>query len=257
MSMQQPELVVEQRDRVLVLTLNRPQTRNAITRDLAERLAEALDLLDTRDELSAGILTGTGPAFCSGMDLKGFARGEVPVIPGRGFAGFTERRPAKPLIAAVNGFALAGGFELVLACDLVVATHSSVFGLPEVKRGLTAAAGGLLRLRERIPYHVAMELILTGEQFSAADAHAYGLVNRLVSDDELIPAAMELAERIAHNAPLSVTASKRVFIDSADWPETERFARQEEFLAPVRQSADAREGALAFAEKRDPAWSGR
>lgn len=250
------ELLVEQRDRVLVLTLNRPGARNAVNLALAEQIAGALDLLDQRADLSVGVLAGNGPAFCAGMDLKGFARGELPVVPGRGFAGLVARRPRKPLVAAVDGFALAGGFEIVLACDLIVASHRAVFGLPEVRRGLCAAGGGLLRLRERLPYHVAMELVLTGASLNAATAHAYGLVNRLVEPGQALEAAIELAGEVARNAPLALVASKQVFQQALDWPEEERFDRQEAFVGPVRLSADAREGALAFTEKREPIWTG-
>ncbi|AHH17531.1 carnitinyl-CoA dehydratase [Nocardia nova SH22a] len=250
------ELVVEEHGRVLVLRLNRPQARNAVNLALATRIAAALDTLDERTDLSVGIITGNGPAFCAGMDLKAFAAGERPVVEGRGFAGLVRRPPRKPLIAAVDGFALAGGFEIVLACDLVVASKSSVFGLPEVRRGLAAAGGGLLRLRERLPYHIAMELVLTGDTFDAQAAYDYGLVNRLTEPGRALPAALELAEAMAGNAPLAMAASKRVFIESREWTDAEGFDRQEAYVDPVRRSNDAREGATAFAEKRAPVWSG-
>ncbi|MEU6561522.1 crotonase/enoyl-CoA hydratase family protein [Nocardia nova] len=250
------ELVVEEHGRVLVLRLNRPQARNAVNLALATRIAAALDTLDERTDLSVGIITGNGPAFCAGMDLKAFAAGERPVVEGRGFAGLVRRPPRKPLIAAVDGFALAGGFEIVLACDLVVASKSSVFGLPEVRRGLAAAGGGLLRLRERLPYHIAMELVLTGDTFDAQAAYDYGLVNRLTEPGRALPAALELAEAMAGNAPLAMAASKRVFIESREWTDAEGFDRQEAYVDPVRRSKDAREGATAFAEKRAPVWSG-
>lgn len=251
------ELLVEERGRVLLLTLNRPQARNALTESISYSIAAALDRLDERDDLSIGVLAGNGPVFCAGMDLKGFARGERPVVPGRGLAGFAGARPRKPLIAAVDGPALAGGFELVLACDLVVASRRARFGLPEVKRGLCAAGGGLMRLRERIPYHLAMELTLTGDPIDAERAEALGLVNHLVAEGEALPGALELAERIAQNAPLALAASKQVLVESQDWPENERFERQETYVDPVRRSQDAREGALSFAEKRPPVWTGR
>jgi enoyl-CoA hydratase len=190
------------------------------------------------------------------MDLKGFARGERPVVPGRGFAGLVERPPAKPLVAAVEGYALAGGFEIVLACDLVVASRTAVFGLPEVKRGLTAAGGGLFRLPRRIPYHLAMELVLTGRHWPATEAAAAGLVNRLVDEGKAVEEAVALATEIAANAPLALAASKRVIVESAGWPLDEAFERQHEIVDPVRRSNDAKEGARAFAEKRAPVWTG-
>ncbi|MBE1536976.1 crotonase/enoyl-CoA hydratase family protein [Actinomadura algeriensis] len=251
-----PELIVEEHGRVLVLTMNRPAARNAMSQGMAHRIAEALDVLDSRADLAVGVITGAGGTFCAGMDLKGFVRGERPVVEGRGFAGLVRRPPRKPLIAAVEGYALAGGFEIVLACDLVVASREARFGLPEVKRGLTAAAGGLLRLQHRVPHHLAMELVLTGRMWSAPDAAEVHLVNRLTEPGGARDAALELAAEIAANAPLALAASKEVLVRSADWPLDEQFDRQEEIVAPVRASADAKEGATAFAEKREPRWSG-
>jgi enoyl-CoA hydratase len=250
-------LLLDERGKVLVLTLNRPQARNAMTLQLSQSIAAALDLLDQRPDLSVGVIAGAGTAFCAGMDLKGFARGERPVVEGRGFAGLVQKPPRKPLIAAVDGFALAGGFEIVLACDLVVASRRAVFGLPEVRRGLTANAGGLMRLRERIPYHLALEFVLTGETFDAERAASLGLVNRLVEPGQAVEESVALAEIIAANAPFAVATSKQVFMHSADWPEGERFTRQEEYVDAVRRSADAQEGARAFAEKRAPVWTGK
>jgi enoyl-CoA hydratase len=253
----QPDLLVEERGRVLVLTMNRPRSRNAVSMAMAEQIAAALDLLDRRDDLSVAVITGAGGTFCAGMDLNAFGRGERAVVEDRGFAGIAERPPDKPLIAAVEGWALAGGFEVVLACDLVVASEGAAFGLPEVKRGLTAAAGGLLRLQHRIPYHLAMELVLTGRVWSAPEAAAVHLVNRLVPAGTTLQAAMELAEEVAQNAPLALTASKQVLVRSVDWPLEQRFDRQQEYVDPVRRSTDAQEGALAFVEKRPPRWTGR
>jgi enoyl-CoA hydratase len=250
------ELTVEEHGRVLVLTMNRPAARNAMTLAMATDIAAALSMLDERTGLSVGVITGAGGTFCAGMDLKRFAAGERPVVSGRGFAGLVQRPPAKPLIAAVEGYALAGGFEIALACDLIVASCEAKFGLPEVKRGLTAAAGGLLRLQRRVPYHLAMELILTGRMLPAPDAAAVHLVNRLTEPGATRTEALTLAGEIAANAPLALTASKRVLVESADWPLAEQFARQEAYVDPVRRSADAREGAVAFAEKRAPRWSG-
>jgi enoyl-CoA hydratase len=251
------ELLVERRGPVLVLQFNRPQARNAMSLSLAEAIAAALDELDSDPTLSVGVLTGAGGTFCAGMDLKDFAAGRRPVVEGRGFAGIVQQPPRKPLIAAVEGYALAGGFEIVLACDLVVASRTATFGLPEVKRGLTAAAGGLFRLPRRIPYHLAMELVLTGRMWPATEAATAGLVGRLVEPGEALNAALELAAEIGANAPLALAASKRVIVDSADWPLEEAFARQEQHVDPVRKSADAQEGARAFAEKRSPVWTGR
>lgn len=242
---------------ILVITINRPEARNAVTAAVAAGVAAALDDLDGRDDLTVGIITGAGGTFCAGMDLKGFLRGERPTVPGRGFAGITEAPPAKPLIAAVEGYALAGGCEIALACDMVVAARGATFGIPEVRRGLAAAAGGLMRLPERIPRGVAMELALTGGFLPAARAYELGLVNRLADDGGALAAARELAGQIAANGPLAVRASKRVIVESPSWPEAERWRRQGEILGPVFASQDAREGARAFAEKRSPNWHGR
>lgn len=251
------ELLVERRGAVLVMQMNRPQARNAMSLHLAERIAEALDDLDADPTLSVGVFAGAGGTFCAGMDLKDFAAGRRPVVPGRGFAGLVQQSPRKPLIAAVEGYALAGGFEIVLACDLVVAARSATFGLPEVKRGLTAAAGGLFRLPRRIPYHLAMELVLTGRMWPATEAAEAGLVNRLVEQGGALDAAIDLATEVSANAPLALAASKQVVVESAGWPLDEAFQRQEEYVDPIRTSEDAREGARAFAEKRAPVWTGR
>jgi len=250
------DVLVEERGRGLIITINRPQARNAIDAAVTRGVAAALDTLDSRKDLSIGILTGAGGTFCAGMDLKAFLRGENVSIPGRGLAGMAETPPRKPMIAAVEGYALAGGCELVLACDLVVAAEDAKFGIPEVKRGLVAGAGGLLRLPARIPRQLAMEFALTGDFFSATDAHRYGLVNHLAAPGEALAGAISLAERITKNAPLAIQATKEIINRSADWTSDVAFARQQDILKPVFESADAREGALAFAEKRDPAWKG-
>ena len=250
------ELRVEEHGRVLVMTMDRPEARNAMSLRMAGEVAEALDVLDERPDLSVGVITGAGGTFCAGMDLKGFARGERPVVEGRGFAGLVKRPPRKPLIAAVEGYALAGGFEIVLSCDLVVASREAKFGLPEVKRGLTAAAGGLLRLQHRVPHHLAMELVLTGRMWPAEEAAAVHLVNRLSEPGQALDVALDLANEVAANAPLALAASKQVLVRSVDWSLEEQFDRQEEVVNPVRESADAKEGALAFVEKRPPVWSG-
>ena len=191
--MSEDELLVEVDASVLILTMNRPRKRNAMTRALGEMIAAALDDLDQRDDLAAAVLTGAGGTFCSGMDLKGFLAGELPAVPGRGFGGLTERPPSKPLVAAVEGYALAGGFELVLACDLVVASSSALFGLPEVRRGLVARGGGLIRLPERLPRALALELILTGDTLGAERAGSFGLVNRVVEPGTAVNYAVRVS----------------------------------------------------------------
>jgi enoyl-CoA hydratase len=253
----EPVVLTEERDGVLLVTLNRPDQRNAVDAAVARGIAAALDRLDATPELRAGILTGAGKGFCAGMDLKAFVRGEQPSTPERGFAGIVERPPDKPLIAAIEGFAVAGGLEVALACDLIVAARGARLGIPEVKRGLVAAAGALLRLPQRIPYHVAMELALTGEPIDAERAAALGLVNRLAEPGEAVAVARDLAAQIAANGPLALAASKRILVEAPGWPAGERWARQAALVGPVRGSEDAREGARAFAEKRAPAWRGQ
>ncbi len=248
-------VLVEQRDRILIITINRPQAKNAVNAAVSRGLADAMDRLDAEDGLSVGILTGAGGSFCAGMDLKAFARGENVVVEGRGM-GFTERPPVKPLIAAVEGYALAGGTELALATDLIVASKDSAFGIPEVKRGLVAGGGGLLRLPQRIPYAIAMELALTGENLSAERAHELGLVNVLAEPGAALEAAIGLAERITANGPLAVAATKRIITESRGWSPDTMFTEQTKILMPVFSSNDAREGAVAFAEKRPPKWTG-
>jgi enoyl-CoA hydratase len=252
---EEPELLVEQRDRILVITVNRPKARNALNGAVSQGLADAMDRLDGDPGLSVGVLTGAGGTFSAGMDLKAFARGEIVAIEGRGL-GFTERPPVKPLIAAVEGFALAGGTELALATDLIVASKDSMFGIPEVKRGLVAGGGGLLRLPQRIPYAIAMELALTGENLPAVRAHELGLVNVLADPGTALDAAITLAEKITANGPLAVAATKRIIVESRSWTPQTMFAEQMKILLPVFSSNDAKEGAVAFAEKRAPLWTG-
>jgi enoyl-CoA hydratase len=242
---------------VLVVTIDRPEARNAVNLAVAEGIAAAIDRLDDDDALRVGILTGAGGTFCAGMDLKAFVAGERPHAGDRGFAGIVQRPPRKPMIAAVEGWALAGGFEVALACDVIVAARDARFGIPEVKRGLVAAGGALLRLPRRIPYHLAMELALTGDPIGAERAHAIGIVSRLAEPGEALAAARDLAAAIARNGPLAVDASKRIVSAAADWPAAEAWERQGAIAGPVLASEDAREGARAFAEKRDPVWRGR
>jgi enoyl-CoA hydratase len=242
---------------VAVVTINRPVARNAVNEAVARGMAAALDELETRTDVQVIVLTGAGGTFSAGMDLKGFVAGENATAGGRGFGGIVTRPPAKPVIAAVEGYALAGGFEIALACDLIVASEEAMFGLPEVTRGLVAAAGGLLRLPRRIPYHLAMEIALTGERVSAARLEQAGLITQLVPAGQALDQARQLAFRLAQNAPLALEATKRIVAESADWPSTDAFARQNEIAAPVFTSADAMEGAAAFAEKRPPVWRGK
>jgi enoyl-CoA hydratase/carnithine racemase len=254
--MAEDAILTDVSDGVAIITINRPQARNAVNGAVARGIAAAVEEFDARADVSVLVLTGAGGTFSAGMDLKGFLTGDSPIAPGRGFGGIAERPAVKPMIAAVEGYALAGGFELVLSCDLVVASEEARFGLPEVRRGLVAGAGGLLRLPARIPYHLAMEIALTGEHFPAARLAEAGLVNKLVPAGEALRAAVELAGKVALGAPLALAASKRVIVESADWPSNEAFARQGEIIAPVFRSKDAMEGAAAFAEKRPPAWRG-
>lgn len=250
-------VLTERRDGVLLITLNRPDARNAVNGALAQGVADALDALDADDELRIGVLTGAGKGFSSGMDLKAFVKGERPYVGDRGFAGITQRASDKPLIAAIEGFAVAGGFEIALSCDLIVAARGARLGIPEAKRSLVAAGGALIRLPKRIPYHVAMELALTGDPIEAERAAELGLVNRLTEPGGAVDGALELAAAIAKNGPLALTASKQIVAASLDWTEAEAWAKQGEIAGPVMGSEDAREGAIAFAEKRDPVWKGR
>lgn len=249
------EVLLERQGRTLIITINRPEARNAVNFAVSQGLADAVDELDGDTSLSVAILTGAGGNFCSGMDLKAFAAGERVDIPGRGI-GFTERPPRKPLISAVEGYALAGGTEVVLATDLVVASATAKFGIPEVKRGLVAAGGGLLRLPRRIPYQKALELALTGESFTAEQGAAWGLVNKVTEPGQALAGALELAERITANGPLAVAVTKEIVVRSAEWSEAEMWSKQMELIIPVFSSNDAKEGAIAFAEKRAPNWSG-
>jgi enoyl-CoA hydratase len=249
-------VLTEVEDGVLIVTMNRPEAKNAMNKAQAEGIAAAMDRLEADGDLRCAILTGAGGTFCSGMDLKGFLRGERPSIEGRGFGGLTEWTPSKPVIAAVDGYALAGGLELAISCDLIVANAGSKFGIPEAKRGLAAAAGGLIKLPRQIPPRIAMELALTGDFIDAARAYDLGLVNRVV-DGPSIEGAKELARAIAANGPLALIASKAVIRQSHTWSDEEMWAKQNTHTMAVFVSEDAREGAAAFAEKRKPNWQGK
>jgi enoyl-CoA hydratase len=251
------EVLVEARDGVQVITINRPEARNALNGAVARGIAAAVDELDASDELWVGVLTGAGGTFSSGMDLKGFLTGDLPLVEGRGLGGITERPPRKPLIGAVEGYAVAGGFELLLACDLVVASEAARLGVPEVKRGLVAGAGAAMLLPQRIPPAVALEMLLTGDPITAARAAELGLVNRVVPEGGALDGALELAAQIAANGPLAVAVTKQVALESPDWSHAERWQKQGEVMLPVFASADAQEGAKAFAEKRPPRWTGK
>lgn len=251
-----PEVLTEVQDGVLIVTINRPEAKNAMTRAAAEGIAAAMDRLDAEDDLRVGIITGAGGTFCSGMDLKGFLRGERPSVDGRGFGGIVEAPPQKPLIAAVEGYALAGGLELMIACDLVVAHKDAKFGIPEVKRGLVAAAGGVMMLPDQIPERIALELALTGDFIGAERAYQLGMINE-VTDGPALEAAKALAAKIAANGPLAVKVSKAVMKQSRGWAMEDRYAKQGQLIGPVFVSHDAREGAAAFAEKRKPNWTGK
>ncbi len=251
-----PEVLTEVEDGILIVTINRPEAKNAMNRAAALGISAAMDRLDAEADLRCAILTGAGGTFCSGMDLKGFLRGETPSIEGRGFGGLSQWTPNKPLIAAVDGYALAGGCELALSCDLIVANSGAKFGIPEVKRGLAAAAGGLIKLPRQIPPRIAMELALTGDFIDAARAYDLGFINRVV-DGPSLEAAKELARKIVENGPLALAASKAIIRNSHEWTEAEMWDKQNGYTMAVFTSQDAREGAAAFAEKRKPNWQGK
>jgi enoyl-CoA hydratase len=250
-------VLAETRGSVLLITLNRPEVRNSVNAALAAGVAGALDQLDEDDSLSVGVLTGAGGFFSAGMDLGAFVKGESPWFGDRGFAGIAQRASRKPLIAAIEGFAVAGGMEIALSCDLIVAAKGAKMGIPEAKRSLVAAGGALLRLPRRMPYHVVMELALTGDTMPAERFHEFGVVNALAEPGSAVDAAMELAERVAKSGPLAVAASKRVLQEQQDWSMSEMWEKQGAISGPVFASEDAKEGANAFKEKREAVWKGR
>ena len=245
------EVRTERTGSTLLITIDRPEARNAVDAAVATQLSAALDELESTPDLRVGVLTGAGGAFSAGMDLKAALKGESPVVGDRGLGGLTEAELTKPLIAAVEGFALGGGFELALACDLIVAAEGAKFGLPEVKRGLIAAAGGVVRLPHRIPHHLAMEILLTGEPIDGVRAGALGIANRVVPNGETVAIALRLAEQVALNAPLALAAVKAVVRSRDPW------AAQRAESARLMTTADVHEGMTAFAERRAPQWTGR
>mgnify|MGYP003628192323 FL=1 len=251
------EVIVDIADGVMTITLNRPQAKNAVNKAVAVGVAKAIDELESNPDIRVAILTGAGGTFCSGMDLKAFVSGEVPMVEGRGFAGLCEYSASKPLICAVEGYALAGGFELAISCDLIVAAEDARFGIPEVKRGLAAGAGGLVKLPKQIPSRLAMELALTGDFITSQRAYDVGLINQVVASGTALEAAKALAGKIAANGPLAVAVSKQVVAKAQDWQTDTMFAEQQKLLEPVFVSEDAIEGATAFAEKRPPVWKGK
>jgi enoyl-CoA hydratase len=248
----------ERRGRVEILAINRPEARNAVNSDVAQGIEAALDDVEADNEVWAVVLTGRGPVFSAGADLKVVASGGgIELMTKRGgFGGITQREFPKPLIAAVNGPALAGGFEIVLSCDLVVAADDARFGLPEVKRGLFASAGGLVRLPKRVPLALATEVAVTGEPIDARRAHALGLVNRVVPREQVVDEALALAALIAENAPVAVRSSLRMVREAGDLSEADAWRLNGELMAEVGSTKDAIEGATAFAEKRKPNWTG-
>lgn len=254
---EQQAVLVEARDGVQIITINRPEARNALNGDVARGIASAVDELEARDDLRVGVLTGAGGTFCSGMDLKAFLTGDMPVVEERGLGGITQAPPRKPLIGAVEGWAVAGGFELLLACDMVVASETSKLGVPEVKRALVAGAGAALLLAQRLPQAIALELLLTGDPITARRAAELGLVNRLTPEGGALDGALDLAAAIAANGPLAVAITKEIARSASDWTLAEGWERQAKLMEPVFTSEDAQEGATAFAEKRTPVWKGR
>ncbi|MTD45062.1 crotonase/enoyl-CoA hydratase family protein [Conexibacter sp. W3-3-2] len=252
-----PAVLTERRGSVLLITINRPEVRNAVNGQVAEGMANALDELDADAELTVGIVTGAGGFFCAGMDLGAFAKGERPWFADRGFAGITQRSAKKPLIAAIEGFAVAGGLEIALSCDMIVAATGAKLGIPESKRSLIAAGGALLRMPRRMPYHVVMELALTGDPLPAERFHEFGVVNRIAEKGQAVDVALELAAAIAKNGPLSLIVSKQIVQEQQDWTLENMWEKQGELAGPVMMSQDAKEGAIAFKEKRDPVWQGK
>jgi enoyl-CoA hydratase/carnithine racemase len=250
-------LLEEVRGHILLVTLNRPHAKNAFDLALATALSDALDRFEEDAGLSVAVISGAGGTFSSGADLKALLRGERGYTKKRGGFGIMKRPPDKPLVAAVEGYAVAGGFELALCADLVVAASDARFGLPEVRRGLVAIGGGLFRLPRRIPYHVAMEIALTGDLYSAGRMQELGLVSRVTEPGKSLDVAMQLAESIAENGPLALRATKQIIRESHAWTDETGWTEQHRFADQALRSEDAKEGPRAFAEKRKPVWTGK
>jgi enoyl-CoA hydratase/carnithine racemase len=250
---------LERRGHIAILTLNRPEARNAISPEVSQTMAGLLDEIEADDELRAVVLTGAGDVFSAGADLKVVAAGRgMDIARGKGgFAGVVNRDFPKPIIGAVNGPALAGGFEIVLSCDLVVAADTARFGIPEVQRGLMAAAGGLIRLPKRVPLAIALEMAMTGDPIDASRALDLGLVNRVVARDQVLTEACALGDRIGENSPIAVRLSRQLVREAAEMPEADGWARTNELAVQIFASGDAVEGATAFAEKRKPVWKSK
>lgn len=250
-------ILTEQRGPILVVTINRPEAKNAFDDESSHAMCAAMDMLDEKDELFVGIITGAGGNFSAGADLKAAAKGERGPRPHRGGFGIMKRPPRKPLIAAVEGYAVGGGMEMCLCCDLIVAARDAKFGLPEVRHNVVAIGGGLFRLPRRVPYHVAMEMALSGE-FKDADFMArYGLVNRIAEPGAALDTAIGLAEQLLANGPTALAASKEIIWQSTDWTDEQAWDNQMPIAMKAIDSEDRREGLKAFAEKRKPVWKGR
>jgi enoyl-CoA hydratase len=247
------EVLMERRGRVLVITLNRPEVKNAINTEMARGLLEAVRVLDEASDLTVGVLTGSRNVFSSGMDLRAFAESGVP----RGLTSFTENGSTKPLIAAIESYALAGALEVALGCDLIVASKGTKLGAPEVTRGIFAGAGGIFRLPNRLPYSVAVRMLLTGDPITAEDAFKFGMVTELAEPGETLEMATTLALKISENAPLALKATKQLLSDSQGMSEREYWEHQKPLVRQVFRSEDAREGAVAFAQRRLPVWTSR
>jgi len=249
----------ETRGSCAVITINRPDARNAISPEVAQGIEDAIDRLEGDDQLRAGVLAGAPPVFCAGADLKAIGAGHAAQLSTErgGFAGLIRRERTKPLIAAVDGPALAGGLELALSCDLIVASEAATFGMPEVRRGLIAGAGALFRLPSKLPFNLAMEYVLTGAPFDVEVAHRHGLVNRVCPTGDALAVALELAERIAENAPVAVRLSRQVMIETHGLADEQAWVFSDQANEEVMSTEDIAEGIRAFVEKRAPKWSGR